>query len=377
MRQRAVRAAQGPGRRQRHQLVAARVHVAADAAQQRLPAGPDPGPVAEQLRVVRHVAEASLAALVHRAHLARRLVQRDRLDERHARLSQADRTAPAKSFAPGSSTRGQPDVEEARAALAVAADRRRRRQDAGDTAGRDDAGHGVVDRRLDLRVVHLPGEPHRLGEVAGRHEEDVHVLDLQDVVEVGERLDLLQHDHDHGLLVRAAGVVGHLLAERGAPAGEAAVADRRELGVTDRGFGLGPGVHVGDLDAAGAAVEGPGDRRGVVGLDPHDRRGPDQLGRADHVLDRVPAGRPVLAVEEDHVEAHPAQQLHQARRAVGRVDDAHRLAGGQLPFGRVVAHGSPPRSGFRDRHSCVTGTSGHIVVTEPCHSTQAAASTLS
>ena len=187
-------------------------------------------------------------------------------------------------------------------------------------------------------MVHLARVAHRLGEVAGGDEEDVDVLRLQDVVEVVEGFQLLQHDDDHGLLVRPPRVVVHDLAEGRAAAGEAPVPDRRELRVAHHRLGLGPGVDVGDLDAAGAAVEGARDRGRVVALDPDDRRGVAELCRADHVLDGVPARGPVLAVDEDHVVALSPEQLDESRGAVRGGHDAHRLSGGQFPLRAVVPH---------------------------------------
>ena len=205
-------------------------------------------------------------------------------------------------------------------------------------AGGADPLDRVVDGGLDRRVVHLSRVAHRLGEVAGGDEEDVDVLRLQDVVEVVEGLHLLQHHDDHGLLVRPPRVVVHLLAEGRAAAREAPVSDRRELRVAHHRLGLGPGVDVGDLDAAGAPVEGARDGGRVVALDPDDGRGVAELGRADHVLDGVPARGPVLAVDEDHVVALPPEQLDQPRGAVRGGHDAHRLPGGQFPLRAVVPH---------------------------------------
>ena len=49
-----------------------------------------------------------------------------------------------------------------------------------------------MDRRLDVRVVHLPGVAHRLGEVARRDEEGIDVLNLQDFVQILQGLDLFE-----------------------------------------------------------------------------------------------------------------------------------------------------------------------------------------
>src|SRR5581483_2998560 len=99
-----------------------------------------------------------------------------------------------------------------------------------------------------------------------------------------------------------------------------------------------PRVDVRDLDAPGAAVEGAGDGRGVVALDADDGGDVGQLGRPHHVLDGVPARRAVLAVDEDHVVPRAAEELDQPGGGVGRVDDADRTAGGQLPLGGVRPH---------------------------------------
>jgi len=63
---------------------------------------------------------------------------------------------------------------------------------AGRPTGGSHATHGVLDCRLDVRVVHLAGIAHRLGEVSRRDEEGVDLLDLQDVVQILQRLDLFE-----------------------------------------------------------------------------------------------------------------------------------------------------------------------------------------
>src|SRR4026209_2101290 len=51
----------------------------------------------------------------------------------------------------------------------------------GGAAGPDDLLDRAVDRLLDLRVTHVADLAHRGRQVAGRHEEDVDVVDLEDV----------------------------------------------------------------------------------------------------------------------------------------------------------------------------------------------------
>ena len=163
-------------------------------------------------------------------------------------------------------------------------------------------------------MLHLAGQPHGLGQVAGGHEEDVDVVDLQDVVEVPEGLDLLQHHHDHRLGVGPSRVLGQPPAQGRAPAGEAPVAEGRELGRLDdrpsasaRLLTWGTWTPPAPRSRARAMTEWSWLWTRMMGVAP--------LSSAARTMSSTSSqpGRAVLAVQEDDVEARAAQvELHQA-----------------------------------------------------------------
>ena len=137
------------------------------------------------------------------------------------------------------------------------------------------------------------------------------LIDAQDLVQVVERFDLLQHHRHQGLGVGTPRILGRVLAEDRAPTAPAAMAQRGVLGVLHRCLGFRGGVDVRYLHAARATIQGAGDRRRVVAIDAHHRAVARHFGRADHMLDVLPAARAVLAVEEHAVEAEMPEELDQ------------------------------------------------------------------
>src|SRR6266545_830984 len=179
---------------------------------------------------------------------------------------------------------------------------------------------------------------HRLGEVTRCHEEDVHVLHAQNLVEVVERLDLFEHDRDQRLLVRVAGKGGWIDAIGGPATSPAAVSERRVLGVLHSFVRFGGAVDMRDLDAARATIERTRDGRRIIAIDAHDRAVASQIGGTDHVLDFLPAGRTVLAVEEHAVEVQVPEQLDQAGGRTNWRDNGGGRAGRELALERVDLH---------------------------------------
>src|SRR6266542_4200087 len=179
---------------------------------------------------------------------------------------------------------------------------------------------------------------HRLGEVTRCHEEDVHVLHAQNLVEVVERLDLFEHDRDQRLLVRVAGKGGWIDAIGGPATSPAAVSERRVLGVLHSFLNFGGAVDMRDLDAARATIERTRDGRRIIAIDAHDRAVASQIGGTDHVLDFLPAGRTVLAVEEHAVEVQVPEQLDQAGGRTNWRDNGGGRAGRELALERVDLH---------------------------------------
>src|SRR5262249_39558183 len=124
--------------------------------------------------------------------------------------------------------------ETADAQLRVALDVAGRDQRTGRSAGLDDLRDRVIDRPLYLGMTELADVTHRGREIARRDEEHVDVVDLQDLIEIADRDDVLEQDDQQALLVRGLEVLAH--AEALAAREHAALPERRELPGLDDGL---------------------------------------------------------------------------------------------------------------------------------------------
>ena len=87
--------------------------------------------------------------------------------------------------------------------------------------------------------------------------EDIDVIDVQNGIEVSHRLNVLDKDHDHGLIVGLFEVVCDT--ETLAVCGHAAMADGGKLGGVNDQFGLFGCVDMRDHDPLRAAIQSPVD----------------------------------------------------------------------------------------------------------------------
>src|SRR5262245_30165503 len=74
-------------------------------------------------------------------------------------------------------------------------------QGAGRPAGPDDLADRAVDGLLDVGMGHVADVAHRGRQVARRHEEDVDMVDLDDLVELADGADVLDQDDEQALVV--------------------------------------------------------------------------------------------------------------------------------------------------------------------------------
>src|SRR5438094_1876591 len=198
---------------------------------------------------------------------------------------------------------------------------------AGHAAGLDDLLDRAVDGLLDFRVPHIADLAHRGRQVAGRHEEAVDVVDLEDLVEAAHGHDVLDQD-DHEALV-VGGLQIAVDAEALAARVHAALAEWRELAGRDDRLGLGAVVDVRHHDPLGAAIERAIDRGVVVVPHADDRRLPPEVAGARQVAELAVVDAAVLALEPDAVDVERAELIDQVR-FVGAGDDRRDLAGGEL-----------------------------------------------
>src|SRR2546426_1064245 len=209
----------------------------------------------------------------------------------------------------------------------VALDVARVDQRAGHAARLDDLLDRSVDRLLHLGLARVSDVAHGRRQVAGRHEEDVDVVDLDDLGEVADGDDVLDQGDQQALVVGGREVVAHAEA---LTAGEhAALPAWRELGGLDDGFGLGTGVDVRHDDALGAAIERTVDRGVVVVHHADDRGHPPEVAGAGEVSEVGVVDTAVLAFQPDTIYAQRAELIDQVR-FVGAGQDRRDLAGGQL-----------------------------------------------
>ena len=175
-----------------------------------------------------------------------------------------------------------------------------------------------------------------LAEVAGGDVEDVHALDLQDLVQVVHGQDVLDEDDGQAL------VVGPLVEVRDpvalARGGHAALAHGNELGGVGHGLGLLAGVHVRHADALGAEVEHAVDGAVAVFVDAHDGGHAPDVGGARLVGDVPVVQGPVFAFQPDGVEAERAQPLDQIRGHPGAHDAGGQFSGSELVLDAVGSH---------------------------------------
>ncbi len=168
---------------------------------------------------------------------------------------------------------------------------------------------------------------HRGRQVARRHEEDVDMVDLEDLIELPHRGDVLDQDDQQTLVVGGLEVVAH--AEALAAREHAALSKRRELGGRDGRLGLGAGVDVRHHDTLGAAVERAVDRGVVVVHHADDRGLPPEVARPRQVAEVGVVDAAVLALEPDAVHVERAELVDQVR-IVGAGQDRRDLTGGEL-----------------------------------------------
>ena len=170
-----------------------------------------------------------------------------------------------------------------------------------------------------------------LTEVAGRDVEDIHALDLQDLVQVVHGQDVLDEDDGQALVVGAFQEVRDAVTLAGGR--HAALAHGKEFRGIGHGLGLVARVHVRHADALGAEVQHPVDGPVAVLVDANDGGHAPEVGRARLVGNVPVVQRPVFAFQPHGVEPERAKPLNQVRRHPGAHD-----AGGQFTVGQLVLY---------------------------------------
>src|SRR5437870_4720790 len=228
----------------------------------------------------------------------------------------------------------------------------------GHAAGLDDLRQRPVDRLLDLRVSQVADLAHRGRQVARRHEEDINVVDLHDLVEVANRDDVLDQGDQQALVVGGLEVVAH--AEALAAGEHATLAEWCELAGLDDSLGLGAGVDVRHHDALRATIEGAIDGGVVVVHHPDDRGHAPEVAGPREATEIGVVDAAVLALQPDSVWADRTELIDQVG-VVGAGQNRRDLAGGELLFHAIrsnvhvvsltCAPASAPRSGPSARQS--------------------------
>jgi len=178
-----------------------------------------------------------------------------------------------------------------------------------------------LDRILDRRVAEVGQVSQRNREVGRSDHDGVESRSGEDLVDVLDRVGVLDHGDDADLFVRAGEVGGAAALQPGRAArSEPAAAGR----CVSRGGDRGPaGVGADDIghdDTFGAEVERLADRHRVVRDDPNQGRGPRAAQRHQQVLERLRMNRCVLGVDHDEVVAGGADDLGDDRIGQGQRD---------------------------------------------------------
>ena len=208
-----------------------------------------------------------------------------------------------------------------------------RRDRPGHTAGTHGFFNDRVHRVLNDGMGGLADYAERLGQVARPHEDDVHPIDQEDVVQVFKGFARLAIPHEKQVFIDAAEIlveIHHAVARRALGVGEAAVPLGRVIDRPHRFAEIVGRAQVRHMDAIGAGVQRLQDLRGVVVAHAHDGGHPMDLGHADQVDQRLLAHGGVFVVEYDKVQAGLADQFRDRR--IDGLDERpdHRLALSEL-----------------------------------------------
>ena len=198
-------------------------------------------------------------------------------------------------------------------------------------AGAPRGAKGVIEGRAHFGVSSLPAVAEGKGQITRTNEEQVDTRDLADARQIFDRVGVLDHRHDDGLVVGPPKILR----------GGSTQAMRIGAGRTSRPPGSGRVVlhridgclriagrtHVRNDHPGRARLEVRQHYHGIIPWHPNQDGKVDGIGGTDHVAARLDTQDPVLGIDEGEVKAEQAADLDKIGRWLSGNDPDEKVAG--------------------------------------------------